>query len=253
MPVFVVDREHAIAGAQPPEVLVGLLDLAASAHAAAGAAPAPRQAAPGAGLGAGPWRCLACSRGGENSGPAAASAGGIWAGAAGSAKSSLAPPASLANQPDERFCACGCGAALGAPAPLAGLPPGPPRPPTVNDAELTVLFADLAGYTELSGQLDAEEVHALLERFDRVDGHRRPEFGGSVDKHIGDCVMAVFGAPIAHGNDPERAARAALAIQDAMPALSEELGRPLEVHLGLAAGQVVASRSGSAAHREYTG
>ena len=134
----------------------------------------------------------------------------------------------------------------------------PARPPEAalgidgERRQVTVLFADLSGYTKLSRQLDAEEVHGLLERFfDRVDGIV-DQFGGSVDKHIGDCVMAVFGAPIAHGNDPERAARAALAIQDAMPALSEELGRALEVHVGLAAGQVVASRSGSAAHREYT-
>ena len=117
---------------------------------------------------------------------------------------------------------------------------------------MTVLFCDLAGYTALSRELDAEEVHALLERFfERIDGIVE-RFGGTIDKHIGDCVMAVFGAPVAHGNDAERAARAALAIQDAVPALGEELGRTIAVHIGVAAGQVVASRSGSAAHREYT-
>ena len=161
------------------------------------------------------------------------------------------PACQFVNQPREKFCG-GCGAALGAPAPAPSPVPQAAPPPDRERRQVTVLFADLAGYTELSRQLDAEEVHGLLERFfDRLDGIVT-RFGGSVDKHIGDCVMAVFGAPTAHGNDPERAARAALAIQDAMPALSEELGRPLEVHLGLAAGQVVASRSGSAAHREYT-
>ena len=75
---------------------------------------------------------------------------------------------------------------------------------------MTVLFCDLVGYTHLSRQLDAEGVHGRLERFfARVDGIVE-SFGGTVDKHIGDCVMAVFGAPVAHGNDPERAARAAL-------------------------------------------
>ena len=138
---------------------------------------------------------------------------------------------------------------------------GPPRAAVPPEAapeiegerrQVTVLFADLTGYTELSRQLDAEEVHGLLDRFfDRVDGIV-DRFGGTVDKHIGDCVMAVFGAPTAHGNDAERATRAALAIRDAMSGLSGELGRALEVHIGLAAGQVVASRSGSAAHREYT-
>ena len=84
--------------------------------------------------------------------------------------------------------------------------------------QVTVLFADLAGYTALSRELDAEEVHALLGRFfDRAD-RLVEEHGGRVDKHIGDCVMAVFGAPVAHGNDAERAVRAALAIRDAMPA-----------------------------------
>jgi class 3 adenylate cyclase/tetratricopeptide (TPR) repeat protein len=118
--------------------------------------------------------------------------------------------------------------------------------------QVTVLFCDLAGYTALSRELDAEEVHALLERFfERVDGIVE-RLGGTIDKHIGDCVMAVFGAPVAHGNDSERAARAALAIQDAVPALGEELGRAIGVHIGVAAGQVVATRSGSAAHREYT-
>jgi class 3 adenylate cyclase/tetratricopeptide (TPR) repeat protein len=118
--------------------------------------------------------------------------------------------------------------------------------------QVTVLFCDLAGYTALSRELDAEEVHALLERFfELVDGIVE-RFGGTIDKHIGDCAMAVFGAPVAHGNDAERAARAALAIQDAVPALGEELGRAIGVHIGVAAGQVVASRSGSAAHRQYT-
>jgi class 3 adenylate cyclase/tetratricopeptide (TPR) repeat protein len=118
--------------------------------------------------------------------------------------------------------------------------------------QLAVMFADLAGFTALGRELDAEEVHALLERFfGRVD-HIVEEHGGRVDKHIGDCVMAVFGAPVAHGNDVERAVSAALTIRDAMPKLSAELGRPIRVHIGVAGGQVVASGTGSASHREYT-
>src|SRR5688572_29956280 len=118
--------------------------------------------------------------------------------------------------------------------------------------QVTVLFADLAGYTVLSNELDAEEVHALLERFyDRVD-RIVEEHGGHIDKHIGDCVMAVFGAPVAHGNDAERAVHTALAIRDAMPELSAGLGRPIGVHIGVAGGQVMASGTGSASHREYT-
>ena len=134
--------------------------------------------------------------------------------------------------------------------------PTAPIPPSLamqgERRQVTVLFADLAGYTALSNELDAEEVHALLERFfDRVDRIVK-EHGGHIDKHIGDCVMAVFGAPIAHGNDAERAIRAALAIREAMPELSARLGRPLGVHIGVAGGQVVASGIGNVSHREYT-
>ena len=65
-----------------------------------------------------------------------------------------------------------------------------------------------------------------------------------MDEHPGDCVMAVFGAPVAHGNDCERAVRAALAIHEvALPAVSEAAGRQLQAHIGIAAGQVVATRS----------
>lgn len=64
--------------------------------------------------------------------------------------------------------------------------------------------------------------------------------------------MAVFGAPVAHGNDPERAIRAALDIRNGMPALGDDVGRPIGVHIGIASGQVVASSTGSGDHLEYT-
>ena len=76
--------------------------------------------------------------------------------------------------------------------------------------------------------------------------------GGTIDKHIGDCVMGVFGAPVAHGNDAERAVRAALAIQKAMPRVSAQFGRDLKAHVGLASGEVVAAGTGSQEFREYT-
>jgi class 3 adenylate cyclase len=147
-------------------------------------------------------------------------------------------------------------------APAPGSPAaGRPEPaaditiPTLPDGErrqVTVLFADLADYTKLTDELDAEEVHALLARFfGLVDGIVEG-YGGSIDKHIGDCVMALFGAPIAHGNDPERAVRAALDIQRRMPALAAELDRPIGAHIGVASGQVVASRTGSASRQDYT-
>ncbi len=118
--------------------------------------------------------------------------------------------------------------------------------------QVTVLFADIVGYTKLSSGLGAENTHALLNRyFEAVDGIVE-DYGGSVDKHMGDNVMAVFGAPIAHDDDPLRAVRTALDIHERMPALSHEVGRPLQAHVGIASGQVVASGTGSDAHREYT-
>ena len=115
-----------------------------------------------------------------------------------------------------------------------------------------MLFADLAGFTKISDELGAEATHALLNRyFETVDAIVEG-YGGSIDKHMGDNVMAVFGAPVAHSDDPERALRAALDIHRAMAELAEEFGRDLRAHIGIASGQVVASGTGSDAHREYT-
>ena len=118
--------------------------------------------------------------------------------------------------------------------------------------QVTVVFADLSNFTKLSAALDVEETHNLLNRYFEVVDDIVLNFGGSVDKHIGDSVMAVFGAPIAHTNDPERAVRAASAIHQAMPGVGAELGLPLQAHIGIAAGQVVASGTGSDTHRTYT-
>ncbi|MEE8144527.1 MAG: adenylate/guanylate cyclase domain-containing protein, partial [Kiloniellales bacterium] len=139
----------------------------------------------------------------------------------------------------------------------------PPQPETTDGEaavtpqpgerrQVTVLFADLTGFTKLSNELGAEETHGLLNRyFEAVDGIVEG-YGGNVDKHIGDNVMAVFGAPVAHGNDPERAVRAADDIHQAMQTVGRDVGRELQAHIGIASGQVVASGTGSAAHREYT-
>ncbi|MCC6522709.1 MAG: AAA family ATPase [Polyangiaceae bacterium] len=118
--------------------------------------------------------------------------------------------------------------------------------------QVTILFADLCGFTALSRTLDAEELRAVVAAYTSAVDAIVARFGGTVDKHIGDAVMALFGAPVAHGDDPLRAARAALAIHARMHEVGRELGRELAAHIGIATGEVVAGglRRGSAS--DYT-
>lgn len=118
--------------------------------------------------------------------------------------------------------------------------------------QVTVLFVDLVGFTKLTEELDPEEMQAVLGRFFEMVDRIIISYGGAIDKHIGDCVMAVFGAPIAYGDDSERGVRAALDIRDGMSSLSNQLNIQLDVHIGVAAGAVVASGVGSPQHRAYT-
>ena len=88
---------------------------------------------------------------------------------------------------------------------------------------MTVLFADLSGFTTLSERLDPEDVQALQNQlFEEMTAavHR---FGGFVDKFIGDALLALFGAPAAHEDDPERALRAALDMIERTAHVSERL------------------------------
>src|SRR4051795_443337 len=113
------------------------------------------------------------------------------------------------NPPDARFCNA-CGAAL------AGAPQA-----TVEERKIvTVLFVDLVGFTARSERLDPEDVRAIQTPYFARVREAIESFGGTVEKYIGDAVMAVFGAPVAHGDDPERAVRAALALLDAVDQLN---------------------------------
>jgi class 3 adenylate cyclase/tetratricopeptide (TPR) repeat protein len=141
-------------------------------------------------------------------------------------------------------------AALAGPGETAPAEPGAPAAIEGERRQVTVLFADLADYTRLTHELGAEAMHEITDRFFGLTDGIIERFGGTIDKHIGDCAMAVFGAPVAHGNDPERAVRAALAIRDAMPELSRQIGRELQMHVGIASGQIVAS--GGMGHKTYS-
>jgi class 3 adenylate cyclase len=87
---------------------------------------------------------------------------------------------------------------------------------------VSVVFVDLVGFTSRSEQLDPEDVRAILTPYHGTVRDELESFGGVVEKFVGDAVMAVFGAPTSHGDDPERAVRAALAVRDAVEALNVE-------------------------------
>ena len=91
---------------------------------------------------------------------------------------------------------------------------------------MTVLFADLSGYTAVAERMDPEAVKSLVDRSLRRLGEEVERFGGTVDKYIGDNVMALFGAPVAHEDDEERAVRAALGMQAAMDEINALAARP---------------------------
>ena len=121
---------------------------------------------------------------------------------------------------------------------------------------VTVVFADISGFTAMSEKLDPEEVSnmmndCLTKMADIVTGYQ-----GYVDKFIGDCIMALFGAPVAHENDAELAIRAALDMNEAIISYNQnlpiKLEKPLTLHTGINTGLVVAGNVGSGEKLEYT-
>ncbi len=110
---------------------------------------------------------------------------------------------------------------------------------------VTILFADVAGSTALGEELDPEDLRALLSRYYAIASEVIGEYGGTVEKFIGDAVMAVFGLPVAHGDDAERAIGAALDLRDKVRA-DPRLKERLPIRLGVASGEVVARRDAGA-------
>ena len=105
---------------------------------------------------------------------------------------------------------------------------------------VTVLFCDLVGFTAASDQADPEDVQARLGPYHTRLRTEIERFGGTVEKFIGDAVMAVFGAPVAHEDDPERAVRAGLRILEAIEELDQaDPGLALQVRIGITTGEAV--------------
>jgi class 3 adenylate cyclase len=130
-------------------------------------------------------------------------------------------------QLDESFCG-ECGAALGDAAPATTTAGTAPVTASTGGERrhLTVLFCDLVGSTEIAARLDPEKWREVVAGYHRAAAGAIIRFGGHVAKYLGDGVMAYFGWPEAHDNDGERAARAALAILDAIAKLNEQAPPP---------------------------
>jgi class 3 adenylate cyclase len=124
--------------------------------------------------------------------------------------------------------------------PMCGTPLSEPPPRQEERKVVTVLFADLVGFTSRSERMDVEDVRGTLQPYHQLLRRELERFGGTVEKFIGDAVMALFGAPIAHEDDPERAVRAALAIQDAVAELRDSDERlDLHVRIGVNTGEAL--------------
>ena len=137
-----------------------------------------------------------------------------------------------ANDPGDRFCG-DCGAALD-----TGTPIQLPRTAPVSERKLvSVLFADLVGFTTMSESRDPEEVRELLTRYFEIARTVIDRYGGTVEKFIGDAVMAVWGAPVTQEDDAERAVRAGLELVAAVTELGSDVDAELAARAGVATGE----------------
>jgi adenylate cyclase len=125
-----------------------------------------------------------------------------------------------------------------------------------NRRLVTVLFGDLSGSTTLGERLDPEDLRRILTSFFSLLAREIQRFGGTVDKYIGDAVMAVFGAPVTHEDDAERAISAAIAMHAAIGRLNEDLerryGTRLALRVGINTGEVVAGLMAGDVQGAYT-
>ena len=141
-----------------------------------------------------------------------------------------------ANPAGARFCSnCGSPLAPGTSPPQPGPALATPQP-IAERRLVSVLFADLVGFTTLSEDRDPEETRELLSRYFELARRTVEGHGGTIEKFIGDAVMAVWGAPTAHEDDAERAVRAALELVSAVGQISEG-GTPLRARAGVLTGE----------------
>ena len=157
-----------------------------------------------------------------------------FCGECGTALAAACPSCGASNAPGVKFCGeCGTDLRTGA----ATTATEAATTPTAERRLVSVLFADLVGFTTLSEARDAEAVRDLLNRYFATATEIIGSYGGTVEKFIGDAVMAVWGAPTAHEDDAERAVRSALDLVEAVRAIGEETGAELQARAGVLTGE----------------
>ncbi len=153
--------------------------------------------------------------------------------------SAACPQCGTPYSAESKFCG-ECGAALTS----ASARPSVASPDSSETTErkiVSVLFVDLVGFTPYTESHDAEDVRSMLGRYFETSSDVVQRHGGTVEKFIGDAVMAVWGTPIAYEDDAERAVRAALEIVDQVEALGNEIGENLRARAGVLTGEAVAT------------
>jgi class 3 adenylate cyclase/ribosomal protein L40E len=174
------------------------------------------------------------------------------------------------NPADANFCRK-CGRALGAGAPASSPSPGAaaktPRVDITHERRtaeglegerktVTALFADIKGSTELMRDLDPEEARAIVDPVLQIMMEAVHRYGGYVAQSTGDGIFALFGAPVAHEDHPQRALHAALAMQEELRRYAERLRNkgkiPVEARVGVNTGEVVVRTIETGGHTEYT-
>lgn len=118
--------------------------------------------------------------------------------------------------------------------------------------DMTVLFADLAGFTELTNRVGAERSYEIVNAFFRMAADVLVAHDAYIDKYIGDAVMAFFNVPIQRADHAARAIAAATAIQQGMQAVSDAVGMPLQVRIGVASGKAKLGRIGAANSESFS-
>ena len=152
----------------------------------------------------------------------------------------VCPSCGTANPPGSKFCS-ECGTDL-----RSGGASAPVTPGKAEQRLVSVLFADLVGFTPFSESRDSEEVRDVLTAYFDRSRDIIERFGGTIDKFIGDAVMAVWGAVESHEDDAERAVRAALDLIDMVSALGAELGEPdLALRAGVTSGETSVGPGGN--------